>query len=75
MRACSRDHAGAAQAGFRLARLYGAAGRHQAVLHTLQQSRTHHNAAGIPVPDLADSELSRTHTGPAPRTRRFRRRQ
>ena len=47
-----RDHVGAAQASFRLARLYGAADRHHDVLHTLQQSRTHHHAAGMPFPTL-----------------------
>ncbi|MFF7751726.1 ATP-binding protein [Streptomyces sp. NPDC007971] len=70
-----RDHVGAAQASFRLARLYGAAGQHQDVLRTLQQSRTHHHAAGMPFPDLADTELSRTLTRPVPRARRFRRHQ
>ncbi|MER6957403.1 NB-ARC domain-containing protein [Streptomyces sp. NPDC000618] len=70
-----RDHVGAAQASFRLARLYGAAGRHHDVLHTLQQSRTHYHAAGMPFPDLADTELCRTLNRPVPRARRFRRHQ
>ncbi|MER6031041.1 hypothetical protein [Streptomyces sp. NPDC001851] len=61
--------------GFRLARLYGAAGKHHDVLDVLQQSRTHHRAAGMPFPDLADIELSRALTRPAPRARRFRRHQ
>ncbi|MEW2615834.1 NB-ARC domain-containing protein [Streptomyces sp. NPDC047880] len=70
-----RDHVGAAQASFRLARLYGAAGRHHDVLHTLQQSRTHYHAAGMPFPDLADTELCRTLNRPVPRASRFRRHQ
>ncbi|WP_328580497.1 ATP-binding protein [Streptomyces sp. NBC_00370] len=69
------DHVGAAQASFRLARLYGAAGLRNDVLHALQQSRIHHHAAAMPFPDLADSELTTTLTRPAPRARRFRRRQ
>ncbi|MFF3207689.1 ATP-binding protein [Streptomyces sp. NPDC002962] len=67
------DHTGAAQAGFRLARLYGAAGRQESLLHTLEQSRSLHGCAGIPFPVLPDTELARTLTRPAPRARRFRR--
>ncbi|MGX1916128.1 hypothetical protein ACWIID_46250 [Streptomyces phaeochromogenes] len=67
-----RDHAGAAQASFRLARLYGAAGRRQDVLRTLRQSRTHHHVADIPFPALADPELVKSLTHPVPRARRFR---
>ncbi|MGW1719974.1 NB-ARC domain-containing protein [Streptomyces sp. NPDC002156] len=70
-----RDHTGAAQASFRLARLYGAAGRQQDVLRTLQQSRTHHHAADIPFPTLADPELAKSLTRLVPRARRFRRHQ
>ncbi|MFC8089963.1 hypothetical protein [Streptomyces sp. NPDC057301] len=73
--AAFRDHAGAAQASFRLARLYGAVGRHQDVLRTLQQSRTHHHAADIPFPTLADPELAKSLIHPVPRARRFRRHQ
>ncbi|WP_331750111.1 NB-ARC domain-containing protein (plasmid) [Streptomyces longwoodensis] len=69
------DHVGAAQASFRLARLYGATGRRQDVLRALQQSRTHHQAAGMPFPDHDDTKLSKALTRPAPRARRFRRHQ
>ncbi|MER5756889.1 NB-ARC domain-containing protein [Streptomyces sp. NPDC002088] len=64
------DHTAAAQASFRLARLYGAAGRHHDLLTTLRQSRTHHHTAGMPYPQLPDTQLAETLNRPAPRTRR-----
>ncbi|MEU5046967.1 NB-ARC domain-containing protein [Streptomyces griseorubiginosus] len=70
-----RDHVGAAQASFRLARLYGAVGRQHDALHALHESRTHHRTAGMPFPDLPDTELCRTLNRPIPRARRFRRHQ
>uniref|UniRef100_A0AAU1ZNR2 MalT-like TPR region domain-containing protein n=1 Tax=Streptomyces sp. NBC_00093 TaxID=2975649 RepID=A0AAU1ZNR2_9ACTN len=66
------DQVGEAIADLRLARLYGAAERHQDVLTTLERARALYGAAGMPFPEAPASIVLEALTRPIPRPPRRR---